>query len=50
MALPGLITKLRLLAEQLVAYYHALSDNEALPSRSVHNKRLMPVHERSVVD
>jgi hypothetical protein len=43
-------TKLRLLAEQLIVDYRALSNGEALPSRSVYDKTLMSVHERIVVD
>jgi hypothetical protein len=43
-------TKLRPLAEQLVAEYRNLSNGEALPSRSVYDKTLMSVHERILVD
>ena len=39
-------TKLRTLAEQLVADYRALSNQATLPSRSVYDKTLMSVHER----
>ena len=39
-------TKLRTLAEQLVADYRSLCNGEALPSRSVYDKALMSVHER----
>jgi hypothetical protein len=39
-------TKLRTLAEQLVADYRALSNEGALPSRSVYDKTLMSVHQR----
>ena len=44
-------TKLRTLAEQLVADYHAPCCNgEALPSRSVYDNALMSVHERIAGD
>ena len=39
-------TKLRALAEQLVADYRALGDGDALPPRSVYDRALMTVHER----
>ena len=35
------------LAEQLVADYRALGDGDALPPRSVYDRALMTVHERS---
>ena len=38
--------KLRALAEQLVSDYRALSNGEALPSRSVYDNTLMTVQER----
>ncbi len=40
-------TKLRALAEQLVADYRALGGGDALPRRSVYDRALMTVHERS---
>jgi ANTAR domain len=39
-------TKLRTLAEQLVADYRSLCNGEALPSRAVYDKALMSVHKR----
>ena len=39
-------TKLRTLAEQLVADNRSLRNGEALPSRSVYDMALMSVHER----
>jgi ANTAR domain len=38
--------KLRALAQQLVSDYRALSNGEALPSRSVYDNTLMTVQER----
>ncbi len=43
-------TKLRTLAEQLVADYRALCNGEALPSRAVYDNALMSVHERIAGD
>lgn len=43
-------TKLRTLAEQLVADYRSLCNGEALPSRSVYDRALMSVHERITGD
>ena len=43
-------TKLRTLAEQLVADYRALCNGKALPSRSVYDEALMSVHERIAGD
>jgi ANTAR domain len=42
--------KLRALAEQLVSDYRALSNEKALPSRSVYGKTLMTVHWRITRD
>ena len=39
-------TKLRTLAEQLVADNRSLRNGEALPSRSVYDKARMSVHEQ----